>query len=174
MTQQTEANAAAPVKSDGRPSPIIRRDPFELFDALEEEMARLWRSPWRIGPWMLGRRPGAMGPVPASWTPQVDIYEKDGKLVVKAELPGIEKEDVQVTLEGTDLVIRGERKEEHEVKEESYYRSERSYGRFYRRIPIAFEATAEQITAAFKDGVLEIAIPKPAAETPKAQPIAVA
>ena len=174
MTQQIEAKAAAPVKSDGHPVGTTRRDPFELFDALEEELARVWRSPWRIGPWTLGRRPGAMGPAPGPWAPRVDVYERDGKVVVKAELPGIKKEDLQVTLEGADLVLRGERKEEHEVKEENYYRSERSYGSFYRRLPLAFEAAPDQITAAFTDGVLEVTIPRPAEEQPKARTITVA
>jgi HSP20 family protein len=172
MAQQTEEKAAVPVQSEGRQAAMARRDPFELFDALEEEMARFWRSPWRIGPWTLGRPLRRLAPAP--WTPRIDVYEKGGNLVVKAELPGIKKEDVRVTLEGGDLVIRGERKEEHEVKEEDYYRAERTYGSFYRRLPLPFETTAEQITAGFSDGVLEITVPKPAEDKPKAQQIAVA
>jgi HSP20 family protein len=172
MAQQTAAKSAVPVTGEGRQAAMARRDPFELFDALEEEMARFWRSPWRLGPWVFGRalrRPVA----PAPWTPRVDVFEQDGNLVVKAELPGIKKEDVQVTLEGNDLTIRGERREEHEVKEEDYYRAERSYGSFYRRLSLPFEAGAEQIKAGFSDGVLEITIPAPVEEQPKARQIAV-
>jgi HSP20 family protein len=173
MAQQTDAKAAVPVNGDGRPAAMARRDPFDLFDALEEEMARIWGSPWRIGPWTLGRPLRRPAPAAAPWTPRMDVFEKDGNLVVKAELPGVKKEDVQVLLDGNDLTIRGERKEEREIKEEDYYRCERNYGSFFRRIPLAFEATAEQITAAFGDGVLEITIPKPAEEKPKSRPIAV-
>jgi HSP20 family protein len=153
---------------------MARRDPFEIFDALEDEMSRLWRSPWRIGPWTLGRPRGRQSPAAAPWAPRIDVFEKNGALMVKAELPGIKKEDIQVTLEGNDLTIRGEVKDESEVKEEDYYRCERSYGSFYRRLPVPFETTAAQITARYSDGVLEITVPKPAAEAPKAQPIAVA
>jgi HSP20 family protein len=172
MAQHTAAKPAVPVISEGRQAALARRDPFELLDALEEEMARFWRSPWRLGPWMFGRprHPAA----PAPWTPRLDVFEKDGSLVVKAELPGIKREDIRVTLEGNDLTIRGERKEEHEVKEEAYYRAERSYGSFYRRLSLPFETTAEQITASYSDGVLEITVPRPAEEKPKARQIAVA
>lgn len=175
--QQTEQKAAVPVKSEGRPGAMTRWDPFELFDTLEDEMARFWRTPRRIGPWTLGwpmRRPGQPGQTLAPWAPRIDVFEKNGNLVVKAEIPGVKKEDIQVTLEGNDLAIRGERKEESEVKEEDYYRCERSYGSFYRRLPLPFEARPGQINANFKDGVLEITIAKPATEQPKAQKIAVA
>jgi HSP20 family protein len=173
MAQQTAEKPAVPVKGEGRQGALARPAPFELFDALEEEMARFWRSPWRLGPWMLGRLPRRPA-APAPWAPRVDVFEKDGNLLVKAELPGVKKEDIQVTLEGNDLAIRGERHEEREVKEEDYYRCERSYGSFYRRLPLPFETTAEQIKAGFSDGVLEITIPKPAEEKPEARQIAVA
>ena len=75
----------------------------------------------------------------------MDIFEKDGALMVKAELPGVKKEEVTITLDDGDLVVRGERKAESEVKEEDYYRMERSYGSFYRRMPLPFEAKAEEI-----------------------------
>jgi HSP20 family protein len=186
MAQQTEEKtsvpvrnqeqAAAPVQSEGRrqSAAMARWDPFELFDAFEDEMARFWGGPWRIGPFALGRPLRRPAPLPAPWTPRIDVFEKDSNLVVKAELPGIKKEDVQVALDGTALTISGERREEREVKEEDYYRCERSYGRFSRRIPLPFEASAEQITAAFTDGVLEVTIPRPAEEQPKARTITVA
>jgi HSP20 family protein len=106
--------------------------------------------------------------------PSTDVYEKDGNLVVKAELPGMKKEDIEVTLDQGDLVIRGERKAESEVTEEDYYRLERSYGSFYRRLPLGFHVTAEQIAASYHDGVLEVRIPKPKQEQPQAKKIPVA
>jgi HSP20 family protein len=93
--------------------------------------------------------------------------------VVEAELPGVQKEDTEVTLEQGDLVIRGERKAREESKEQHYYRMERSYGTFHRRIPLPFEVKPEQITANFKDGVLEVQVPKPPQEQPKPKPIAI-
>jgi HSP20 family protein len=93
--------------------------------------------------------------------------------VVKAEVPEVKKEDIDVALEGGDLVIRGERKAEQEVKEEDYYRMERSYGSFYRRIPLGFEVKSEQVQAKYTDGVLEVSIPKPAETALQAQKIKV-
>jgi HSP20 family protein len=176
MAQQTEEEAAVPMQSTsgGRSTAMARRDPFEIFDTLEDEMSRFWRSPRRVGSWTLGRPRGHHTLAAAPWAPRIDVFEKNGALMVKAELPGIKKEDVQVTLGGTDLTIRGEVKDESEVKEEDYYRCERSFGSFSRRLPLPFENTAAHIKARYSDGVLEITVPTPAAETPKAQPITVA
>jgi HSP20 family protein len=103
----------------------------------------------------------------------VDVYEKDGNLIVKAEVPGMKKEDIKVEMDDGDLVLSGERKSESEVREEDYYRVERAYGSFYRRLQIPFDVKTEQIKATYKDGVLEIAIPKPAQATPPPKRIAV-
>jgi HSP20 family protein len=92
------------------------------------------------------------------------MYEKDDKLVVKVDLPGMKKEDIQVSMDDGDLVVRGESKTESEVKDEDYYRLERVAGQFYRRLTLPFEARAEKIEANFKDGVLEVRIPRPPAE----------
>jgi HSP20 family protein len=94
----------------------------------------------------------------------MDVYEQAGALVVKAELPGVKKEEIEITLEEGDLVLRGEHQAETEVKEEAFYRMERSYGSFYRRLPLAGDVKPEQITATLTDGVLEVRIPKPAEE----------
>jgi HSP20 family protein len=91
----------------------------------------------------------------------MDVYEKDNTIVIKAELPGLKKEDVQVEVEGEDLVIRGESKAENKVKDDEYYRSERSFGSFYRRMPLPAGVAPEQIHANLKDGVLEVRVPKP-------------
>ena len=157
----------APVKvEEKRP---VRRDPATFFEAMQDEVERLWgRTPFAFRP--PTRRNGE---TPELWAPRIDIFEKDGALMVKAELPGVKKEDVSVALDDGDLIIRGERKTESEVKEEDYHRMEWSYGEFYRRLPLPFEAQVEGIKASFTDGVLEISVPKPAIPKPAAQPITV-
>jgi HSP20 family protein len=165
MAEQT----SVPVKAEGQG--LRRWDPFEMFNELQEEMARRWAAGWPIAPLVTRRR---LFEPAAPWAPSLDVYEKDGNLVVKAELPGIQKEDIDVTLDRGDLVIRGERKAEKEVKEENYYRMERSYGSFQRRLPLPFDVKPEQIQATYTDGVLEIRIPKPPEAQPQPQKIQVA
>ncbi len=100
-----------------------------------------------------------------AWSPAIEVKEKDGKLLVTAELPGVKKEDVKVHIEGDTLVVEGERKEEKEEKREGYYHTERFYGNFYRAIPLPEGAKVDLTAANFKDGVLEITIPIPEAKT---------
>ena len=95
-------------------TPLRRRDPFE---ELRQEMARFWGNSWPTFPWALAAGP-RRGEAGTTWAPSMDVYEKDNTLVVKAELPGVQTEDVEVTLDDGDLLIRGERKAEHEVKED--------------------------------------------------------
>jgi HSP20 family protein len=92
--------------------------------------------------------------------PAVDIYEKDGNYIVKAELPGIKEEDVDISITGDMLSIRGEKKSEKEVSEEDYYRSERSYGSFTRYIDLPPDADPENVEASHENGILEITVPK--------------
>lgn len=94
------------------------------------------------------------------FAPVVDVYETDQELVVKAELPGVKKENVEVTIRDNALHIRGEKKEEKEEKTETYHRVERVYGKFERVIPLPTDVKVEAAKAEFKDGVLEIRIPK--------------
>jgi HSP20 family protein len=152
-----------PAKSEN--GKLRRPDPFEMFETFQDEMARLWGQTWPFGSWPLARRAAKMTEGAALWAPRVDVFEKNGDFVVKAELPGAKKEEIEVTLDQGDLVIRGQKKAETEVKEETYYRMEQSYGSFFRRLALPFETTAEQIKATYADGILEIRIPKPAAET---------
>ena len=158
--------ATAPMKTGN--GKVHRPDPFEMFEAFQDEMARLWSQTSPFGAWPLARRTALTTTGTTLWTPRVDVFEKNGDFVVKAELPGAKKEDIEVTLDQGDLVIRGQKKAETEVKEESYYRMEQSYGTFYRRLALPFETTAEQVKATYAEGILEIRIPKPAAETPPA------
>jgi HSP20 family protein len=95
------------------------------------------------------------------WSPAIEVREEDGKLRVHAELAGLKPEDVKVEALEHALVIQGERKYEHEEKQEGVVRSERRYGRFYREIPLPEGASADEAKAQFKDGVLEIELPVP-------------
>jgi len=144
-----------------------------------------WRPGWGISPWrplrelnelqkhledMLGRPALARAWKPLlmemKWMPAIDIFEKKDKLVVKAEIPGMREEDINVSVVGDTLTIKGERKVESEVKEEDYYCCERSYGYFSRSITLPSHVDAKKIEASYEDGVLEITLPK----TTKAKP----
>jgi HSP20 family protein len=92
--------------------------------------------------------------------PVVDIYEKDGSYIIKAELPGIKKEDVDISVTGDKLSIKGEKKAEKEVSEENYYRSERSYGIFTRYIDLPPDVDSDNVEASYENGILEIIVPK--------------
>ena len=95
------------------------------------------------------------------WNPAVDLYEKDDHFIIKAELPGINKDDIKVDLKDQVLTLSGERNFDNEVKEENYYRRERSYGKFQRAFTLPADVDSEKIKAEFKDGVLQIEVPKP-------------
>lgn len=130
--------------------------PLEEMDELRRRFEDLWSS-WPT----LGRFKTM------EWVPAIDVYEKDNKYMVKAELPGMKEEDVDVSVVGDRLTIKGEKKAESEVKEENYYRSERSYGSFFRSIDLPSDADPSKIEANYDDGVLEVAIAKTAAVKPK-------
>jgi HSP20 family protein len=160
---------AQKTKSPVEPGGALARltSPFSLLDELRHELDRVWDWP------RLGRTETEQARM--TWWPRMDIFEKKGKLVVQADLPGMTRENVHVAIEEGDLVLRGERTEEKEVSKESYYRSERTFGSFYRRIPLSFEIEPEKVDAAFRDGVLHVELPLPKAEEkkPKAREILV-
>ncbi len=104
---------------------------------------------------------------PSIWTPAVDITEKDDEYLVKVELPGVEKNDVQITLESNILTVKGEKKQEKEEKGENYHRMERSYGSFQRSFTLPTTVKSDKIDASFKDGVLSIRLPKSEEAKPK-------
>jgi HSP20 family protein len=103
--------------------------------------------------------------------PTVDVYEEKDDIVVKAELPGIDKDNIKVNLTDHTLTIRGEKKKDEEVNKENYYRCERSYGSFVRTVELPREVHADKVKASFKDGVLEVRMPK--TENAKAKEIKV-
>jgi HSP20 family protein len=132
--------------------------PFSLMRRFSEQMDRLF------GDFSLGAFAPGFGGVLAdletsTWLPQVEVFERDGKLTIRADLPGLSKDDIDLDITNDTVVIRGERQQEREENEEGYYRSERSYGSFYRAIPLPSGVNAEQANATFRDGVLEIAMP---------------
>jgi HSP20 family protein len=98
------------------------------------------------------------------WVPQIEVQQQGEQFVVRADLPGLKKENVKVELTNNLLTLSGERKEEKEEKREGYYRSERSFGRFFRQIPLPEGAKTDTATAKFTDGVLEIVMQAPARE----------
>jgi len=98
--------------------------------------------------------------VTSTWTPAVDIKEEDEGFVLKADVPGVDPKDIEVTMDKGVLTVKGERKHELEEEADGYKRVERSYGTFHRRFSLPDSADAERVTAKGKDGVLEVFIPK--------------
>ncbi|MEW6260155.1 MAG: Hsp20/alpha crystallin family protein [Thermodesulfobacteriota bacterium] len=103
----------------------------------------------------------------SAWKPLVDIFDKDDAIVIHAELPGVKKEDVSIEVKDNVLTLRGERTESKEIKEDKYYRKERTFGSFHRAFTLPAAVNPDSIKATFKDGVLEIEIPKPEEQKPK-------
>ncbi len=134
------------------PREFFSMSPFALMRRMSEEMDRFFSgfTPWR------GREAGER-----VWAPDIDVYEREGKMVVCADLPGLSKDDVRVEVTPEGLVIEGERKREQEEEREGFYRAERSYGRFYRTIPLPEGAEVDKARAQFNNGVLEVTIPVP-------------
>jgi HSP20 family protein len=100
------------------------------------------------------------------WVPQIEVLQNNGHFTVRAELPGLTKDDVKIEVTDNVLTLSGERKEEKEEKREGFYRSERRYGSFYREIPLPDGARTESATATFQNGVLEVNIPAPKIAAP--------
>jgi HSP20 family protein len=135
-------------------------DPFEELRRMEEWIGREFGE---IGPDYFGRRalPGVPGEELAeAVAPYVDIKEKEGKIIVAADIPGVEKSNISINIKGDTLEISAEKKEEKEEKEEGYIRRERSYKKFYRSIPLPTEVDKDKVNASFENGVLRIEMPK--------------
>lgn len=126
--------------------------PFE-FDRIKREMDRLWDS-------FLEGRPMRRGEDSGEWLPSLDVSETKNDLVIKAELPGMDPSDIDISLNNGFLLIRGEKKQEKEEKDENYHLLERSYGSFTRSVRLPREVQSDKITASFKNGVLRITLPK--------------
>jgi HSP20 family protein len=122
---------------------IVRWDPFRDLMSLQDEVNRLFRHSF-----LRGAGPSTdLAKATAAWAPSVDVYEREGKLFVEAELPGLEASDIDISLEDSVLTVKGERKFEGEVKEENYHRMERAYGYFERRVGLPRKVDEENIHA---------------------------
>ena len=140
--------------SKGSLAPVSRPySPFWPIRRLQSEMERLFEEPF--GSWLTTENP-----VFETWIPVVNVYEEKNNIVVKAELPGMKKEEFEVYTSGDNLNIAGERKEETEEKTADMYRSERYFGRFHRIIPLPVAVKSDKIEAHYKDGILTIICPK--------------
>ena len=139
---------------------IVRFEPFSGPSAAQNQFERFLRE--------------AFSPVSGegevstrTWAPPVDIYENGDNLVLKAELPGVNPEEVEIRVEDNTLYLKGERKFEKEVKEQNYHRVERSYGTFTRSFSLPNSVDADKVTANYKDGVLTLTMPKKEEAKPK-------
>jgi len=142
---------------------IVRWEPFRDLVAVQDRLNRIFDDTFRGNPrgsdedWALG----------GQWAPSVDIFEHEGNLVLKAELPGVDPKDVDVRVENNVLTLRGERKFETEVKKEKYHRVERAYGTFSRSFTLPNVVDTEKIKADYKDGVLQVTLPQREEAKPK-------
>ena len=130
---------------------IVKVDPFRELAAMQDRMTRLFGDAY-----LRDEDTGFRG----NWAPAVDIYETENHdLVLKAELPGMNREDIEVTVENSTLVLKGTKKFDADVKEEQYRRIERSYGTFHRSFTLPNTVDAGKVTAEFKNGVLAVKLP---------------
>jgi len=130
---------------------LIRWDPFRDMVTLRDKMNRLFDDAFK------GEEKDI---VSSSWAPSVDIYETENELVLNAEIPGIDEDDIEIKIEDNTLTLHGERKLEEETQEENYHRIERSYGSFYRSFSLPHYIDQEKIKAEHDNGVLRIHMPK--------------
>ncbi len=139
---------------------IIRWDPFRDLTTLRERMNRLFEEAYTS-------RGEEKDLVSSKWNPSVDIYEKENAIVLKAELPGIDENDIELKIEDSTLTLKGDRKFEKETKEENYQRIERSYGSFYRSFTLPRNIDQDKIKAESENGILKVTLPKKAELKPK-------
>jgi HSP20 family protein len=142
--------------------------PFSLMRRISDEMDRFFEN-FGMGrgffpsqereTWSEGQYGGQN--VPSMWSPHIEVCERNGKLLIQADLPGMQRDDINVRIEQDAVVIQGERNQQQTSNQSGYYRSERSYGSFYRTIPLPEGTNTESATASFRDGVLEIELDAP-------------
>jgi HSP20 family protein len=143
--------------------------PFSVMRRISDEMDRLFEN-FGMGRGLFQSEPGPREQweagnfgegAPSMWSPHIEVCERNGKLLIQADLPGMKRDDINVRVEDDEVIIQGERRQEQSSNERGYYRSERSYGSFYRTIPLPEGTNAESANATFKDGVLEIELDAP-------------
>ena len=149
---------------------IMRFDPFRDLTALQDRIDRLFEDRLGRGRNLWGANEALEG---TTWTPAVDIVETDNEIVLKADLPGIDPKDVDIQVHDGTLTLRGERKFESDVKEDDFRRVERVYGAFVRSFAIPQTVDAEHVSANYRNGVLELKLPKRPEAKPKQIKVAV-
>ena len=149
---------------------IVRWEPFRDLVGLQERMNRLFDESFRGMTRTGGEDDWALG---GTWAPAVDIFEQEGNIVLRAELPGVDPKDVDIRLENNVLSLRGERKVDSEIKRENYHRVERAYGSFSRSFTLPSVVDQAKIKADYKDGILSVVLPKREESKPKQISIAV-
>ena len=132
---------------------VVKYDPFRELRSLQDEMTRLFSG---VMPAQFNREEMTHG----AWAPSVDIYEDKDRLILEAELPGMKRDDFEISVENNVITLRGERKFEKKTDGDNYHRVERSYGSFTRSFTLPQTVTAEGATADFEDGVLRVSLPK--------------
>jgi HSP20 family protein len=143
------------------PMSIVRWEPFREFTTLQNEMNRLFNTVFETP------TPGNGGSTMRRWMPAMDLVETDDHFVLRADLPGMKQDDVKIEYDDGTLTVSGERKAEHESKNEGYYRVERAFGTFSRSLTLPQGIDPEAVTASFADGVLEVRVPKPEERKPR-------
>ncbi|TET44230.1 Hsp20/alpha crystallin family protein [candidate division TA06 bacterium] len=139
---------------------IMKWDPFRDMVSIRDEIDRLFDG-------FFGRMPAKRSVMKGIWAPLVDIEETKDDILIRAELPGMKKEDIKISVSEGRLQIAGERSKEKEEKEGTYHRIERTYGRFQRVVPLPVEVEAGKTKATYKDGMLEVRLPKAEKAKPK-------
>jgi HSP20 family protein len=142
------------------PMTIVRWEPFRELGTLQNEMNRLFNTVFDAP------SPGNGGTL-RRWMPAMDLVETEDHFVLRADLPGMTEDDVKIEFEDGALTVSGERKAEHESKNEGYYRVERAFGSFSRSLTLPQGVDPESVTASFDNGVLEVRIPKPEERKPR-------
>jgi len=139
---------------------MIRWDPFDDLASLRESMDKLFDE-------FFTRRPDRRAGVPVAWQPAIEAYETENDIVVRAELPGIDPNNVEITVAQDALTIKGEARSEQEDKRRNYYRRELRYGAFVRSLALPAGVQGDQAKASYKNGILEIRVPKSERAKPK-------
>ncbi len=129
-------------------------DPFSWLSGFRDDLDQFFER--KLAPWEASEGDLLEG----AWTPLVDVCEDKDNVLVRADLPGLKKEEIDLSILGRTLTIRGEKKGESEVKEENYHRVERSYGLFQRTVALPSDVDEGQVEASYKDGVLAVKLPK--------------
>lgn len=136
-------------------------EPFGEIEKIQREMNRLFD-------FSLARFPmGENTLLGSQWAPAVDVHESKDNILVKADMPGLKKDEIEIHVQDNNLILKGEKKEEKEVKEDNYYRAERFSGSFCRMIPLPSQIDGEKVDARYQDGVLTLTLAKKEESKPK-------